>query len=84
MSMPESAISPSSATKPNGASARLSASEAPMTPSGALIITRPSRAKFCSWNITMVSINRPTTGNTAAIDALALVDSSIAPPISSR
>ena len=55
-----------------------------MTPSGALIITSATRVKFCSWNITMVSMTRPTSGKTAKIDALPFFDSSIAPPISMR
>ena len=56
MIMPASAISPSSATKPNGWLAMFSPSEAPMMPSGAVRNTRISREKLCSWIISSVSI----------------------------
>ena len=56
MSMPASAISPSSATKPNGLWARLSAIEAPTMPSGAVKNTIASREKLCIWIISSVSM----------------------------
>src|SRR5215207_3402665 len=48
MIIPARAISPSSATNPNGLPERLSAREAPMMPSGAVRKTRSSREKLRS------------------------------------
>src|SRR5258708_7524767 len=84
MIMPASAISPSSATKPNGWFATLSPSDAPMIPSGAVRNTRIRREKLCSWIIRSVSMTITISGNRTKIDALPLADSSNAPPGSIR
>ena len=84
MSMPASAMSPSSATKPNGRAARLSAIEAPTMPSGAVKNTIASREKLCIWIISSVSIVKIMIGNSTKIELLPFCDSSIAPPISMR
>ena len=84
MIMPASAIWPSSATNPNGAPNRLSASDAPMMPSGAVISTMASREKLCSCIIRMVSVATSMIGNIAKIEPLPFSLSSIAPPVSMR
>ena len=84
MSMPASAISPSSATKPKGLPDRLSARLAPIIPSGALMNTRNSLVKLWSWIISSVSITMTISGKSLKIEALPFADSSMAPPISSR
>ena len=65
MIIPARAISPSSATNPNGLPERLSASEAPMMPSGAVRKTRISREKLRSWIISRVSIAPAMSGKSA-------------------
>src|SRR5947209_7712965 len=84
MIMPASAISPNSATKPNGWLATLRPSEAPTMPSGAVRKTRNSREKLWSWIINSVSITMTISGNSTKIEALPLADSSNAPPGSIR
>src|SRR5271155_4936243 len=84
MSMPASAMSPSRATNPNGFAARLSASDAPTIPSGAVKNTMARREKLCIWIISSVSMARIMTGKRMKIELLPFWDSSIAPPISMR
>ena len=84
MIIPISAISPRSATNPNGAPKRLSASDAPMIPSGAVRSTIPTRAKLCSWIIRRVSVTTSMIGNILKIELLPFSLSSIAPPVSIR
>src|SRR3954469_3596904 len=84
MIMPASAIRPNSATKPNGWLATLSASEAPMMPSGAVRNTSSNREKLCSCIINSVSMTMTIRGNSTKIEALPLADSSNAPPASMR
>ena len=84
MIIPASAISPSSATKPNGWLARSSAPVAPIRPSGAVTNTKASREKLCTWIISSASITTAMAGNTATSAAFALALSSIEPPVSMR
>ncbi len=84
MSMPASAMRPSSATKPKGMPETLSASDAPIMPSGAEAKTRNSFAKLCTCAMMSVSITSTMMGATAAMEELPLADSSMAPPISMR
>ncbi len=66
--MPMSAITPSSATKPNG---RFSASSAPATPampSGPVRNTSMARLKLCSCSINNVKVMNSMMGTPAAIE----------------
>ncbi len=84
MMMPESAIVPSIATKPNGCPNSSSAAVTPIRPSGAVSTTISVREKLCSWIISSVSTTRMNSGTPAAIDFWPRGESSTAPPISIR
>ncbi len=84
MIIPASAIWPRSATKPKGAPKTLSASDEPMTPSGAVISTIASREKLCSCTMRIVSVATSMIGNIAKIEPLPFSLSSIVPPVSIR
>ena len=51
MMIPNIAIVPSIATKPNGIRKRSSAVTTPMSPKGAVRTTISTRLKLCSWTI---------------------------------
>ena len=82
MIMPDSAIVPSMATKPNGLPVRSRNSVTPMSPSGAVSTTSTVREKLCNWIISTVSTTRMKSGTPAATDLLPLALSSTAPPTS--
>ncbi|MNR59169.1 hypothetical protein D3C85_1803660 [compost metagenome] len=65
--MPNSAITPSIATKPNGAPNRISVSTTPIRPSGAVSTTSSVRWKLPSWIISSVSTTTSISGVTLAI-----------------
>ena len=84
MIIPDSAIVPSIATKPNGLLKSSRNSVTPISPSGAVSTTSTTRWKLCSWIISTVSTTKISNGTPAAIDEPPFADSSTAPPISSR
>jgi hypothetical protein len=84
MIIPASAMTPRSATKPNGAPATRSAATAPIAPSGAVSSTSASLEKLRSCTMRRASVPRIMAGKTANREALALALSSTAPPISRR
>ena len=82
--MPESAIVPSMATKPNGLSNTNNAIVTPIMPKGAVSITKNTREKLCSCKISSVSTATKNKGAPLATDAPPLADSSTAPPVSTE
>ena len=82
--MPISAITPSSATKPNGRSSSSSAPATPAMPSGPVRNTSSARLKLCSCSISSVKMMNSMIGTPAAIDAEPLLLSSTAPATSMR
>ena len=70
------------ATKPSGRPKASSAATTPISPSGRIATTRPSRAKLCNWNISAVSITTIMMGTTAKTEARLFALSSAIPPIS--
>ena len=84
MIIPASAITPSSATNPNGCRNTSRANAIPTTPSGAVSTTMKVREKLFSWIISIARITATTRGMPAAIEFCALEFSSNAPPASTR
>ena len=84
MIMPISAITPSSATKPNGRFSSSSAAATPGRPSGPVRNTSIAREKLCSCSISKVKMMNSITGTPAAIEPWPLLLSSTAPAISMR
>jgi|GEM_PF-2690449 len=79
--IPNNAITPSSATKPNG---RFSTSRAPATPAMPMNPVRKARServKPCSCSINSVNMMNSATGSPAAIEPWPLLLSSTAPAI---
>ncbi len=84
MMIPNIAITPSSATKPNGLPNSSSAATTPIRPSGAVSTTMKVREKRLSWIISSVSTAMIISGICALIDVWPFMLSSAAPPISIR
>ena len=84
MIMPISAITPSSATKPNGRSSSSSAPATPAMPSGPVRKTSIERLKLCSCSISSVNMMNSISGTPAAIEPWPLLLSSTAPATSMR
>ena len=82
--MPISAITPSSATKPNGRFSTSSAAATPAMPSGPVKNTSMDRLKLCNCSISSVKMTNSMTGTPAAIEAEPLLLSSTAPATSMR
>ena len=82
MMMPNIAMVPSIATKPNGMRNSSNASTTPISPSGAVSTTISTRLKLCSCTISNTSTAITSSGICALIEACALAFSSTAPPIS--
>ena len=80
--MPDSAIVPSMATKPNGWLNNNSPIVTPIKPKGAVSNTKNTREKLFSCKISSVSTTTKNKGAPLATDALPLADSSTAPPVS--
>ena len=81
MIMPNSAMTPSCATKPNGARNTSSAAAAPTRPSGPVRNTSIERENECSCSISSVNTMNSISGMLAAIAPPAFEDSSAAPAI---
>ena len=84
MIMPDSAMVPSIATKPNGMPNASRATVTPIRPSGAVITTMSTRWKLCSCSISTVSTTSTNSGRPATIDFPPLALSSTAPPVSTK
>ena len=84
MIMPDSAIVPSSATKPKGLPKASRKAATPMRPSGAVSTTMMVREKLFSCSISTVSTVSTKTGMPAPTEPLPLALSSTAPPTSRR
>ncbi|MCY1383532.1 hypothetical protein D9M69_716700 [compost metagenome] len=84
MMMPNIAITPSMATKPNGLPNISSAATTPMSPSGAVSTTISTRVKLCSCTISSVSTAIAISGIWALMDDWPLPLSSTGPPTSMR
>ena len=84
MMIPDSAIVPSIATKPNGLPKASSASVTPISPSGAVSTTISVRAKLPAAPSAASAPDQTNSGTPAAIDRWPCGESSIAPPISIR
>ena len=82
MIMPISAITPSSATKPNGRSSNSSAAATPAMPSGPVRNTSIERLKLCSCSISSVKTMNSITGTPTTIAPWPLLLSSTAPATS--
>ena len=84
MIMPDSAIVPSIATKPNGTRNTSRNSVTPISPSGAVSSTSTMREKLRSWIISSVITTSRNSGTPAATDSAPRAESSTVPPVSSR
>ena len=81
MIMPTSAITPSSATNPNGRSSSSSAAATPAMPKGPVRKTSIAREKLCSCSISNVKMMNNIIGTPAAIEPWPLLLSATAPAI---
>ena len=79
-----SAITPSSATKPNGRSSTSKAPATPAMPKGPVKNTSIARLKLCSCSMSSVKVMNSMMGTPAAIEAEPLALSSTAPATSMR
>ena len=84
MMMPNIAIVPSIATKPNGCRNSSREATTPINPSGAVSTTIRVREKLRSCSISRVSTTRTISGICALIDACAFALFSTEPPTSMR
>ena len=84
MMMPDSAIVPSIATKPNGMPNASSAAVTPIMPSGAVSRIISVSEKLCVCIISSVTTTRTSSGTPAAIDFCPFTEFSVAPPTSMR
>ena len=80
--IPDKAMVPSIATKPKGLSNNNKAMVTPISPKGAVNITKNTLEKLCSCTIKMVNTAIKNSGKPAATEAPPLADSSTAPPVS--
>ena len=83
MIIPDSAIVPSIATKPNGWLKTSMAAVTPISPSGAVSTTIATREKLCSCSMSTVRTTSASSGSPAMTDFWPLALSSTAPPVSS-
>ena len=82
--IPISAITPSSATKPNGRFNSSNAAATPAMPSGPVMNTSSARLKLCSCSISNVNTRNSMIGTPTTIDDEPLLLCSTAPATSIR